>query len=815
MGALTLQWQGILRGLRSVAATSSFVLLSCFLIAPAAAQTTLIKIHTDKSIIPEGDTASIYIQAASGIDDPVTVNLQLLDPDHGGVRLSAASAQLTRTTPKAIVGLSVADNKDKQSNQASFSVTLSSDLSADLDPQVLNFTIPPNDLTATLNDPAMLRTPGDPRTITFTIDKLQADKSFIVSSADSRIMVPGGIITTKENSLSIAVGLAADAAVARNESLPLSLTHLDALRESSAQGAQIGTGSVHSCAIKPDNSLACWGYSQSPPPSGKFKTISSGLLHACGIKSDDTLACWGADLEGTMDPPAGNFMAVSSSYFHNCAIKETDHALACWGADFWRMLSDKPSGEFRKVSTGLYHSCAIRKDDTAACWGYNSYGQSVAPSGRFLDLSSGSHHNCAIKIDNTLTCWGGTNFNNELNAPEGEYLSVTSGYDHNCAIKDDGSIACWGNNDANQLDVPEGMFRVVSAGSAHTCAVRIDGTSACWGYSGSNQLDAPEEELLTVSARASRNCAIKADNGLVCWGDSLDKRYSPPAGSFLSLGVGRYHSCAVKSDNKLACWGGNYYDAFNAPDDSFAAVSAGGNHSCGIKIDGSLACWGRADHGQLDSPSGPFLMLSSGQYHSCALRVDNTLACWGANPITHDNEENDYEKVDFGQVRDVPAGQFIAVSAGYSHNCAIKVDNTLACWGRDLSNSDTSADQNAAIAGQFIAVSAGYSHNCAIKVDNTLACWGNNVFGQHDVPQGKFLTVDASAYSNFSCAVNMNGAVQCWGNGWGTALGGADEAGGDADRPPAGMQARIAPESIYLSEKMEIFPEAVIIKAAP
>ncbi|MYG58308.1 MAG: hypothetical protein F4165_06845, partial [Acidimicrobiia bacterium] len=55
-------------------------------------------------------------------------------------------------------------------------------------------------------------------------------------------------------------------------------------------------GGAHSCAIKSDDTLVCWGsdiYGQATPPSGAFKTISLGTFQACGIKTDDTFACWG------------------------------------------------------------------------------------------------------------------------------------------------------------------------------------------------------------------------------------------------------------------------------------------------------------------------------------------------------------------------------------------------------------------------------------------------------------------------------------------------------------------------------------------
>jgi Ca2+-binding RTX toxin-like protein len=41
-------------------------------------------------------------------------------------------------------------------------------------------------------------------------------------------------------------------------------------------------------------------------------SISAGFGHTCGIRTDGTLACWGRNLEGQASPPAGTFTAVSA-----------------------------------------------------------------------------------------------------------------------------------------------------------------------------------------------------------------------------------------------------------------------------------------------------------------------------------------------------------------------------------------------------------------------------------------------------------------------------------------------------------------------
>ena len=65
---------------------------------------------------------------------------------------------------------------------------------------------------------------------------------------------------------------------------------------------QISTGENHTCGVRTDGTLACWGagttytgndpeFGQSMPPAGTFIQVSAGVYHTCGIKSDSTMIC--------------------------------------------------------------------------------------------------------------------------------------------------------------------------------------------------------------------------------------------------------------------------------------------------------------------------------------------------------------------------------------------------------------------------------------------------------------------------------------------------------------------------------------------
>jgi Ca2+-binding RTX toxin-like protein len=69
---------------------------------------------------------------------------------------------------------------------------------------------------------------------------------------------------------------------------------------------QVATGSVHSCGVKTDGTLACWGNNgngQATAPAGTFTQVAGGWAHSCGLKTDGTFACWGSNSAGQATPP--------------------------------------------------------------------------------------------------------------------------------------------------------------------------------------------------------------------------------------------------------------------------------------------------------------------------------------------------------------------------------------------------------------------------------------------------------------------------------------------------------------------------------
>ena len=59
---------------------------------------------------------------------------------------------------------------------------------------------------------------------------------------------------------------------------------------------QVGAGAIHSCGLKRDGRVECWGsnaYGQAEDQAGPFVQLSVGGGHTCGLKADGGGACWG------------------------------------------------------------------------------------------------------------------------------------------------------------------------------------------------------------------------------------------------------------------------------------------------------------------------------------------------------------------------------------------------------------------------------------------------------------------------------------------------------------------------------------------
>ena len=260
------------------------------------------------------------------------------------------------------------------------------------------------------------------------------------------------------------------------------------------------TGGHHSCGVRTDGTVTCWGdnrYGESDAPPGSFTSLSLGNDHSCGVRTDGTVTCWGGSRAGGSNNilqkyvPPGSFTSVSTEHYFACGLR-TDGTVTCWHWGFTeRWYSDAPSGSFTSLSLHGSHACWLRTDGTVTCWGSpNLYGENDVPPGSFTSVSNGNGHVCGVRTDGTVTCWGHNRYG-QSDAPPGSFTSVSLGNYYSCGVRTDGTVTCWGLNRYGQSDAPPGSFTSVSAGGVHTCGVRTDATVTCWGLNRYGESDAP------------------------------------------------------------------------------------------------------------------------------------------------------------------------------------------------------------------------------------------------------------------------------------------------------------------------------------
>ena len=516
----------------------------------------------------------------------------------------------------------------------------------------------------------------------------------------------------------------------------------------------ISSGYEHTCGLRSNGSVACWGNNgqgQATAPVGEtFTAISSGDDHTCGLRSNGTAACWGRNLYGEATAPAGEtFAAISSSRWHTCGLR-SNGAVACWGRNVYGQAT-APAGEtFTAISSGYEHTCGLRSNGTAACWGRNLYGQATAPAGEtFTAISSGPLHTCGLRSNGTVACWGDNSYG-QATAPAGEtFTAISSGLLQTCGLRSNGSVACWGWNLYGQATAPAGeTFTAISSGHDHTCGLRSSGTVACWGRNLYGQATAPAGETFTaISSGGWHTCGLRSNGSVACWGLNYHGQATPPAGeTFTAISSGGSHTCGLRSNGSAACWGRNRYGQATAPaGETFTAISSGHDHTCGLRSNGTVACWGRNVYGEATAPAGEtFTAISSGIEYTCGLRSNGSVACWG-------NKRQAPAPAPVGET-------FTAISSGGGQTCGLRSNGSVACWGRNLYGQAT------APAGEtFTAISSGGGQTCGLRSNGTVACWGYNDDGQATAPAGETFTAISSGGSH-TCGLRSNGSVTCWGN---------------------------------------------------
>jgi alpha-tubulin suppressor-like RCC1 family protein len=500
---------------------------------------------------------------------------------------------------------------------------------------------------------------------------------------------------------------------------------LDFFGASSVAGnfLQVSVGSVVSCGVRTDLTLACWGWvrpsdpsaSMGPPPTGSFRSVSVGLVHICAVDTQYIMTCWGKEGNSAAVPHPGRYTQVSAGWDYTCGI-HTDGTLDCWGEGPWGGSATPPSGTFREVSVGQGEACGLTYLNNVTCWD-SSDGEIETHTGPFTGVDVSDGWACARQASGAPSCFSPTSsFNPDLAfAPRaGTYSDLSIGNPGACGRHDDGSVTCWGNAYAGQVTPAPGSFTDLMAGDFYTCGLRPDQSVSCWGDTDEEAPSQLAGSFLRISGGGRLNfgfenlCGIRTDHTLACHG-----AITPPGGTYSALAVTEYDGCAIATGSgSLSCWSTGSNPAPLPPTGEFTQVSGNGfipwSRYCALRTDQTIVCWQSAENTlpPIAPPAGQFTEVSVGAAATdCGVRTDGTLSCW--KPASYAGPSSP------------PAGTFVDVAVGEQAACAIRTGGSIVCWGQG-----NHGEANPP-AGAFTQIVAGDNHMCARRSDHSVACWGH------------------------------------------------------------------------------------------
>ncbi len=215
--------------------------------------------------------------------------------------------------------------------------------------------------------------------------------------------------------------------------------------------AQIDSGGSHTCARLNDGTVRCWGSNADgqlgngdvmrrdqliPVPVMDLNSvvhIALGKGHSCAVRNDGTVWCWGANYNGEVTGAAADGNQIIAP----------------------RQKQNITIGAIVEVTGGLRHTCARNASGTTACWGYNFYSQFIPTTvSDAIQLSAGGIHTCWRRTGMGAVYCAGDNSQSQLGGANPALVSsafIAAGHFHTCALTESGQAYCWGDNQYGQL----------------------------------------------------------------------------------------------------------------------------------------------------------------------------------------------------------------------------------------------------------------------------------------------------------------------------------------------------------------------------
>ena len=562
---------------------------------------------------------------------------------------------------------------------------------------------------------------------------------------------------------------------------------------------------IHGCALHQHQTVTCWGaneFGQASPPSGlRFSSVAAGGRHTCGITVEGRARCWGADDAGQSTPPADlAFSEVHAEGDSTCGLRTTGDVI-CWGdyelsapaqldpfvvnlpeQHFTDIMALDRLGIFDGTECSTHRFCADAPLDraTLAVWldrllahvtpqlGGNqapAVGDDVrggrwwAPHvQRLADLSvmgscdDAERHWCPDErvsreaLEEVLFAAFGTHVHaysaviskaatvNALAMVRADVLSTC--VDRSAQACRSGTIsrgqaATVLNRWAQHIErlSPPG-FTSISANSNGGCGRRADATVECWGHDGSAEAHVTaDDRVLDVFYDGLYWCGRTASRQRICRGwDGYNYSHVREAlhlASRTEVAFGRVYACGVEPDSAVTCVGGLQTDGGGWPyEEADPSIPLTYEDRYG-RIPGQRF------YSTLLPQTGRFTQVAVGYLHRCALLLDGTAVCWGKN--------------EFGEASPPQGGRFSQLALGASHSCGLRSDGSVDCWGFDEDGRSsppsiemiTPAAPSGPAAGilgtvravplRLRAIAAAGAATCGLTLEGLVFCWGTSL----------------------------------------------------------------------------------------
>ncbi len=237
-------------------------------------------------------------------------------------------------------------------------------------------------------------------------------------------------------------------------------------------------------------------------------------------------------------------------------------------------------------------------------------------------------------------------------------------------------------------------------GNLEECLVTADTTSSGGGTTGGSNLLTPEglTDRNRLSVGGIKNGYVLDNGSVVTWGRAkftpedfytVDNLTNARQISVFGTSHGNVLACAVKNDHTTVCWGANYYGELG----NGGSLTSGTGGPCGQSSSATTAETACAVPIFDDnSAQGNINRVAVGYYFS--LWLDNKGKVYSAGKCENGVLGTGCTDNQTTAVTVMTGVKDIKVHPMNQIACALKIDNTLHCWGENNTNEITSAHAN-------------------------------------------------------------------------------------------------------------------------